>query len=273
MGEKMKEIDSIAYILTDVLPNELPLIFSNKIYYDFLVNNSSFISSKEEYSKMVKGGTIPILFNISKNDSGYRIISLMHPYMQMVVAKFMYDYSNLITIYFQQNKLFSIRAPISLNDKVIAIREREIEEIRSIIDPCQEEYDFKFEPIRTHFFNLSSCAKITDFYKSYKLKDLEIKYRFMMKMDILNCFGSIYTHSVDWAYLGDKEVAKNNINKKNRFSSNIDLIMQNMNYKETNGILVGPEFSRLFAEVIFTELDNQIYDSLKGEKIYYKKDY
>jgi len=269
----MKEKDSIAYILTDVLPNELPLIFSNKKYYNFLVDNSSFIISKENYKEIVKDGTIPTVFKISKSQCEYRNMSLMHPYMQMVAAKFMYDYSNIITIYFQQNKLFSIRVPVSLNNKGIEIGERETEEIKSMIDSSREEYDLKLKPIVTHFFNLSRFAKITDFYKSYYLKDLEIKYRLMMKMDISNCFGSIYTHSVDWAYLGNKDIAKANIRNKNRFSYIIDLLMQHMNYRETHGILVGPEFSRLFAEIILTELDNQIYDSLKNMNLFYKKDY
>ena len=95
----------------------------------------------------------------------------------------------------------------------------------------------------------------------------------MMKMDILNCFNNIYTHSVDWAYLGSKEIAKANINNSERFSYIIDELMQYMNYRETNGILIGPEFSRLFAEIILTRIDNLIYSDLKKMGINYKKEY
>ena len=34
--------------------------------------------------------------------------------------------------------------------------------------------------------------------------------------------------------------------------------MQEMNYNETNGIVIGPEFSRIFAEVILQQIDTSV---------------
>ena len=42
--------------------------------------------------------------------------------------------------------------------------------------------------------------------------ELSIKYKYMFISDITNCYGSIYTHSINWAILG-KEEAKRNIGK------------------------------------------------------------
>ncbi len=264
---------SIRYILTDVLPAELPLIFSNYKFYEFLNKNSSYIDKAEKYKNIKKDGTIPVNFKIRKGKSEYRKMSLMHPYMQMVLTKFINDYADIILLYFEQNMVFSVRTPVRVNNTEYVIPDKDIDEIKKMLDTSEEEYNYKEMPIVTHFFDLSRFAKITDFYKSYYLKDLEIKYSYMMKMDILNCFNNIYTHSVDWAYLGSKEIAKANINNSERFSYIIDELMQYMNYRETNGILIGPEFSRLFAEIILTRIDNLIYSDLKKMGINYKKEY
>lgn len=269
----MKKNQSIKYILTDVLPAELPLIFSNKNFYKFLLKENQYIDQPEKYKSINKYGTIPNVFKIRKGKNDYRYLSLMHPYSQMILTKFISDYAEIIITYFQQNSIFSVRAPIRINDTEYIISDSDIEEINSMIDTTKEEYNFKKLPIITRFFDLNKYAKITDFYKSYYLKDLEIKYNYMLKMDISNCFNNIYTHSVDWAYLGSKEIAKSNLNNKERFSFIIDEVMQYMNYKETNGILIGPEFSRMFAEIILTHIDNLIYSELKEKDIHYKRHY
>jgi hypothetical protein len=49
--------------------------------------------------------------------------------------------------------------------------------------------------------------------------------------------------------------------------------MQNLNYGETNGIVIGPEFSRLFAELILQRIDLNVFRNLKKEKIKFRTDY
>lgn len=49
--------------------------------------------------------------------------------------------------------------------------------------------------------------------------------------------------------------------------------MQRMNYNETNGIVIGPEFSRIFAEVILQQVDNNVLSKLAHKKIYNNVDY
>lgn len=44
-------------------------------------------------------------------------------------------------------------------------------------------------------------------------------------------------------------------------------------YNETNGIVIGPEFSRIFAEVIFQHVDSSVAHSLKNEKYDFERDY
>ncbi|HEB7537233.1 TPA: hypothetical protein RZH67_001773, partial [Campylobacter coli] len=90
------------------------------------------------------------------------------------------------------------------------------------------------------------------------------------------CFDSIYTHSIAWA-IYDKKIIKDNLNKiNNTFVNAFDKLMQNMNYAETNGILIGPEFSRIFAELILQKIDKVVLNKLAEStenKILHKKDY
>ena len=143
---------SIRYILTDVLPAELPLIFSNYKFYEFLNKNSSYIDKAEKYKNIKKDGTIPVNFKIRKGKSEYRKMSLMHPYMQMVLTKFINDYADIILLYFEQNMVFSVRTPVRVNNTEYVIPDKDIDEIKKMLDTSEEEYNYKEMPIVTHFF-------------------------------------------------------------------------------------------------------------------------
>jgi len=90
-------------------------------------------------------------------------------------------------------------------------------------------------------------------------------------LDISKCFDSIYTHTISWA-VKDKETAKNKTSHE-YFGSAFDSFMQNINYRETNSICIGPEVSRLFAEIIFAKIDKNVTKTLVKKKIVNKKDY
>lgn len=78
-----------------------------------------------------------------------------------------------------------------------------------------------------------------------------------IKMDISNFFDSIYTHTVSWA-IHTKEEAKAKRADKSLLGNKIDSALQNLNDKQTHGILVGNAVSRLIAEVILCDIDCRI---------------
>ncbi len=84
-----------------------------------------------------------------------------------------------------------------------------------------------------------------------------------MEFDISKCFYHIYTHSVTWA-VKDKESAKRNAREVS-FENSFDKIMQLANYNETNGIVVGPEISRIFAEIILQQVDLNVLKKFEGQ--------
>ena len=95
----------------------------------------------------------------------------------------------------------------------------------------------------------------------------------LLKFDISRCFDSIYTHSLSWA-LDNKKIVKDNLNEyNNSFGGKFDKIMQQMNYNETNGIVIGPEFSRIFAELILQKIDKNVEKELHKKGYKYKVDY
>lgn len=101
---------------------------------------------------------------------------------------------------------------------------------------------------------------------------MELKYKNLIRIDYANCFENIYTHSLEWAYVGNKNIIKNNLHDE-RFSAKLDILAQRINYNETNGLVVGPEISRTLAEVVLARIDKNVYFDLKEKNIIYKRDY
>ncbi|MCG6406808.1 RNA-directed DNA polymerase, partial [Vibrio fluvialis] len=101
---------------------------------------------------------------------------------------------------------------------------------------------------------------------------LERKFNHFWSIDISKFFDSIYTHSISWA-LKSKEFAKES-REKNDFSSFFDKLMQRSNYNETNGIVIGNEVSRIFAEIIMQAIDLDLeYELENNFELKHGKDY
>ncbi len=89
--------------------------------------------------------------------------------------------------------------------------------------------------------------------------EIVIRSRYIVKADISNCFGSIYSHSIPWALIGKQEAKLKSNNKKEWFNK-LDFYTRNVKYGETNGMLIGPHASNLISEIILVNVDKQLYD-------------
>lgn len=78
--------------------------------------------------------------------------------------------------------------------------------------------------------------------------------------DIRAFFHSIYTHSIPWAIYG-KEWAKAN-RGYSHFGNLIDLLSRNLQDGQTIGLPVGPDTSRLLAEIVASGIDELLRDRL-----------
>jgi Nitrite/Sulfite reductase ferredoxin-like half domain len=82
--------------------------------------------------------------------------------------------------------------------------------------------------------------------------------------DIANFYPSIYTHSIPWALLG-KQKCKAEINTplfKGHYANKLDIFTRNMQDRQTIGIPIGPETSRILAEIISVAIDIKLQADL-----------
>lgn len=84
---------------------------------------------------------------------------------------------------------------------------------------------------------------------------LEATADWLVKTDITRFYPSIYTHSIPWAAYG-KEKVKNGMGYyKGSFADRVDVLVRACNRNQTIGIPIGPETSRIIAEVISSRID------------------
>ncbi|WP_423213942.1 RNA-directed DNA polymerase [Streptococcus equinus] len=270
------------FLTTEVLPSELPIFFSNlpiKNNLESLINLISSLSNKNFNEKFNGKYTIPLNFEIPKNSGGYRTISLMHPSSQLKFMYYIMRYEYLLINFLQKSK-FNVRKiqktnTITHNESKALYKERlKIEQdfgITGNSSITNEELDRYFKK----YFTYNKHHKLSAIMNSPSFHRDSLKYRFFSKLDIQNFFGSIYTHSITWAIVGDKHLGKNYKNKefKNTFAVQSDIIQQKSNDNETNGIIIGPEINRIIADTILTHCDYIIEKNLNQQGIYFNKDY
>ncbi len=85
---------------------------------------------------------------------------------------------------------------------------------------------------------------------------LSLEFSHLLHLDITDCYGSLYTHSIDWA-LHTVGVAKNRKHlkkedkpKEKEIGETIDEFIQAMSYGQTNGIAQGSVLMDFIAEIV-----------------------
>lgn len=289
-------------VFSDVLPYETPLIFSNRYFYRFLLKHKIRIEdnqlfwnkniSNEAFDSLVfllglkdaeqstgvlnikeQKIKIPFSYKIAHKQDKFRELAIIHPLNQIQMVEFYEKYKYLI-LHFCTQSHFSLRHP----DKVACYfyyKDRLHEKLLGKKVDSKEEYMNEYENLKS-YFSYKKYSNIYKFYEDYRYQRAEKKYNKLLKFDIQDCFNSIYSHSILWATLGGTNQGKNAwLNKlyNDTFGNQFDDLMQKMNFAETNGIVIGPEFSRIFAEIILQRIDKDIESYMISKKKYLKRDY
>lgn len=253
-------------VLSDVLPYETPITFSNRYFFEYLVKRVKKPESlNREIEKILFRSSrinTPFSFNISHKKHDYRELKIIHPVNQCRVIDFYKEYSDLI-LYYCSISPFSIRKPHKVASYSFYNDELHKKNKDGDLEHSQIEQDKSEYSNLKSYFTYYKYSNIHKFYESYQFHRSEKKFDGLLKIDVSKCFDSIYTHTVSWA-LFNKGIIKENIDlSRKTFGGKFDELMQQLNANETNGIVIGPEFSRIFAEIILQQIDVNILNRLK----------
>ena len=299
-------------ILSDTLPFELPASFSNRHLFELLrnydvqvlgdlirwecdddtiddaiyvltgVNRDSPVSTWSETTfgknrnyRSIQFSTqdavkVPFCFEICHRENDSRKLSIPHPFSQIIVANFYNDHSDAI-IYYTGRSPFSIRHPESVA-RYSNHRDRMHERLLAKQENF-EEAGKEYDQIGS-FFTYRIVNNVFKFFESYRYHRAEKRFDAMIQADVSKCFDSIYTHSLPWAVLGKRPVKDDLKGALTTFPAQFDKMMQNVNHAETNGIIIGPEFSRIFAEMILQSVDLEAEQDLRVRHcLLHRRDY
>lgn len=281
MGWKGLERNRLDYILTDLLPVEISELFSFSQLYTYLLKKekqktidkliSEMKKTKAEGSKaMFQRGwsSKPLKYKILKGNGTMREMSVIQPFSAINIFLFIECYQKEILNYFEKYNCFSIRYHAKNSNLYYKSKSG------------KQTYYFQDEESRmgrgaiqqsANFFKIKPFEAINAFTDSREWRMSNFKYKHYAKLDYKSCFDSIYTHTFSWL------IERNSVDAKDANNSHlfitIDRILQNINGKSSNGIVVGPEFSRMIAEILLQHIDYEVLLELGNEGIFHKKDY
>lgn len=247
------------YILTDLLPYEKGNYYTNIELYEYILLNNfkkKFLDQNIELSQLNSMHSAPLKFKVKNKDS-YREISIPNPLSTISVLMLINRYSETMINSMKKNNYFSVRVPhkhssllYKKSNKSTVKYETEEEKSQILISLESSGSYFKHKP-------WESFGEMTSSNRNEFLKD---KYQYVTKFDIENFFSSIYTHSFKWLATNNPFDGKNFGRNQGGLLTVLDKFAQNMNGSKTNGIVIGPEFSRLIADFLLIHVELKIVD-------------
>jgi len=256
---RIRKSDHARVLTTETLPYETPVIFSNEGFYNNIRSNngnviSIFLRDALVFNKLGKtpNSTIPYSYKIRKNSIEFRRLSLLHPTSQWKIKEFYEKYDNVILHYCSQSPS-SIRAPEKIASTFY--RKSAWENIHKYkTGTVAELWADSFARHSPSYFAYRGYDRLYKFFDSRDYFEQELRFSRLVTLDVSKCFDSIYTHCLSWA-LKEKAFTKKHVSVDSTFAQEFDALMRHANHNETNGIVIGPEFSRIFAELMFQSID------------------
>ncbi len=263
-------------VLSEVLPYERPIFFSNRFfsrflkYYGVQIEKGELTATKNledglnDFLKLLGGmkGSIRSSFqyDISRGTKDKkRTLSIIHPYHQVEIVEF-YDQYKMLLIDFCNRSTFSLRHPYKIADK-----QEQSKGYAKLISVSQKKINQ--DSGLKHFFSYKRCDNINDFYDDHIFLLAEKQFTHLLQLDLEECFDSINPTDISFAVFGQL-----NNECRGSFAWKFADIQSRLR-TERKGIIIGPEFSRIFAEIILQRIDLLMAKRMREEGLYKGKDY
>lgn len=281
MGHKNNiERNRIDYLLTDIMPVEISELFSYGKFYEFLLGRQKELdcivkelmklkaSGKEYLFNGGKWASAPLKYNILKGVDGIREINLTQPISALNIYLFIECYQKEILGFLENNNCFSLRYHRKNND---LFYKRKSNRLTEYFSKTSKKIDKSVLQQTGAYFKIHKFNSVSSFTNSRLWQQCNFKYKYFAKVDYKSCFNSIYTHTYKWI------IERNTVDSKEAKNSNlfiiIDRVLQNINGKSSNGVIVGPEFSRMIAEILLQHIDKEILQNLQIKGLSMPKDF
>lgn len=222
---------------------QIPACFSSKqLSAKVSVIMPNIDCSYGQSKKSKNNTTLPVEISTYKNDISRRILSVVNPEAFLRLVKLIsVNWLDIKRFSFSENSLSPITYLRSYRDDDL-LEEINSESIREI---NRAKSDF--------VEGVKNCIRTS------------LGYQYRLKVDVANCYNSIYTHSVAWAICGKEQAkaymrthAPQSIKNEYELSDSLDAFMRFQKNNETNGIVVGPFTSRIFSEIVLASIDKNL---------------
>ncbi len=225
---------------------QFPACFSSKKFVEHLDVLLLLAPCTKSQAKKASNATLPTTLSMRKDDISRRVLSLPNPKAFLRLAKLMQENWNDIQEYAESRNSLS---PITYLHKYNETGQKAMLNSENIRDSVRSKSDF--------IEGLKNCIQAS------------LGYKYRLKVDVANCYNTIYTHSVAWAICGKDEAKKylrtkepEQLKDEYELADKLDAFIRFQKNNETNGIVVGPFTSRIFSEIILAAIDRKL--SKKG---------
>ncbi len=258
------ERNKLDYLLTDIMPVELTELFSFNNFYEYILSKQKDINliikklqkAKGENKKILfKEGwsTAPLKYSILKGNNSSRELNLVQPFSALNIYFFIECYQKEILNLLSEKAVFSLRYHKKNNELYY---KKKIKKITQYFETTSEKVNKGVIQQTGTYYKIHKYNSVASFTNSRLWQQCNFKFGYFAKVDYKSCFDSIYSHSYKWI------IEKNVVESKNAANSNlfmtIDRLLQNINARSSNGLIVGPEFSRMIAELLLQEIDYEV---------------
>lgn len=284
MGKLKNNIERnrLDYLLTDIMPVEISELFSFGKFYEYLLTKQSVVDEIIDEMRQQRAknsevpftgawgnwATTPLKFGILKGTQGTRELNLVQPLAAMNMYFFIECYQKETLDILEENACYSLRYHRKNSDLYYKQKSKRI---THYFEKVSKKIDRGILQQTGAYFKIYKFNSVSSFTNSRLWQQCNFKYRNFAKVDYKSCFDSIYTHAYKWC------IEKNTIDSKAAKSANtyivIDRILQNINGRSSNGLIIGPEFSRMIAEILLQHIDMEVKRNLTQSGVLAGRDY